>query len=63
MLGNAANHTSPTCVVQRFLPLVPVLTMLKETTESAGWVQNQLALQLFFWIAEMYRVELENEAG
>jgi hypothetical protein len=63
MLGNAADHTSPTCVVQRFLPLVPVLTMLKETIESPGWVQNQLALQLFFWIAEMYRVELENEAG
>src|ERR1039458_1071421 len=45
MLGNAADHTSPTCVVQRFLPLVPVLTMLKETIESPGWVQNQLALR------------------
>ena len=63
ILGSAADHTSPTCVVQRFLPLVPVLTLLKETIESPGWVQNQLALQLFFWITEIYRVELENEAG
>jgi len=38
--------------------------MLKETIESPGWVQNRLALRLFFfWIAEIYRVELENEAG
>jgi hypothetical protein len=37
--------------------------MLKETIESGDWVQNELALRLFFWIAEMYRVEVENEGG
>ena len=49
--------------VARFLPLAPLLTMLKETVESAEWVQNQLALSIFVWIAEMYKVEVENEAG
>jgi len=37
--------------------------MLKETVESADWVQNQLALRIFFRIADMYKVEVENEAG
>jgi len=40
-----------------------VLGMLKETLESADWIQNQLALRIFFWIADMYKVEVENEAG
>jgi hypothetical protein len=39
------------------------LAMLRETVESAEWVQNQLAVKLFVWIAEMYKVEVENEAG
>ena len=46
----------------RFLPLAPMLEMFKETVESAHWVQNQLALRIFFWIADMYKVEVENEA-
>jgi hypothetical protein len=48
---------------QRFLPLAPALTMLKETVESPDWVQNQLALKLFFWIATMYKLEVESESG
>ena len=40
-----------------------MLTMLKETIESVHWVQNQLALRILFWIADMYKVEVENEAG
>ena len=42
---------------------MPVLTILKETVESTDWVQNQLALRIFFWIAEMYKVEVEKECG
>ncbi len=42
---------------------LPPEEMLKETVESADWVQNPLALRIFFWIADMYRVEAENEAG
>jgi hypothetical protein len=48
---------------QRFLPLAPVLTMLKETVDSADWVQNQLALRIFFWVAETYKAELEKEVS
>jgi hypothetical protein len=33
----------------------PMLGMLKETVESADWVQNQLALRIFVWIADMYK--------
>jgi len=40
-----------------------MLEMLEETVESADWIQNQLALRIFFWIADMYKVEVENEAG
>jgi hypothetical protein len=61
--GDPAYQARPSGVEQRFLPLTPVLTMLKETVESADWVQNRLALRIFFWIAEMYKVEVENEAG
>jgi hypothetical protein len=57
------HRAPPSAFEQRFLPLAPMLTMLRETVGSAGWVQNQLALNLFFWIAEMYKVEVENEAG
>jgi hypothetical protein len=68
-LQNDAKQEDPECQAlpstfeQRFHPLAPVLTMLKETVESADWVQNQLALRIFFWIAEMYKVEVENEAS
>jgi hypothetical protein len=61
--GNPAYQDLSSAFDQRFLPLAPVLTMLKETVESTDWVQNQLALRLFFWIAEMYKVEVENETG
>src|SRR5579863_3478705 len=57
--GNQAWQDQPSSFDRRFLPLAPVLTMLKETIESADWVQNQLALRLFFWIAEMYKMEVE----
>jgi hypothetical protein len=40
-----------------------VLKMLKETVESTDWVQNQLALKIFFWVAELYKVEVEKETG
>jgi hypothetical protein len=61
--GDLAYQDRPSPVEQRFLPLAPVLTMLKETVESTDWVQNQLALRLFFWVAEMYKVEVEKEGG
>ena len=60
--GNPAYQDRPSGVEQRFLPLAPVLRMLKETVESADWAQNQLALRLFFWVAEMYKAEVRNEA-
>jgi len=37
--------------------------MLQDTVESADWVQNQLALSVFFWIAEMYKAQVDNEAA
>ena len=60
---NPAYQIPPSSVEQRFLTLAPLLTMLKETVESADWVQNQLALKIFFWIAGKYKVEVDNEAG
>ena len=60
---NPAYQVPPSDFEQRFLPLAPMLEMLKETVESADWVQNQLALRIFFWIADMYKTEVENEAG
>ena len=60
---NPAYQVPPSDFEQRFLPLAPVLAMLKETVELADWTQNQLALGIFFWIANMYKVEVENEAG
>ncbi len=60
---NPAYQVPPSDFEQRFLQLAPLLTMLKETIESADWVQNHLALRIFFWIADMYKVEVENEAG
>jgi hypothetical protein len=61
--GNTAYQDLSSAFDQRFLPLAPVLTMLKEAAESTDWVENQLALRLFFWIAEMYKAEVENETG
>ena len=61
--GSPAYPFRPSRLEQRFLPLVPVLTMLRETVESSDWAQNQLAVRLFTWIANMYKVELDNEAG
>jgi hypothetical protein len=59
--GHSRCHGLPN-VQQRFLPLAPLLTMLKETVESTDWIQNQLALRIFFWVAEMYKAEIENES-
>ena len=50
--GDPTHQARPNSFELRFLHLAPVLTMLKETVESADWVQNQLALRLFFWIAD-----------
>ena len=47
----------------RFLPFAPVLRIPNDTVSSAGWIQNQLALRLFFWTAEIYKAELQNEIG
>lgn len=63
MHRNPAHQPPPSDFEQRFLPLTPVVTMLKETVESANWTRNQLALRIFFWIADMYKMEVENEAG
>lgn len=53
----------PSGFEQRFLPFAPMLTMLRETIGAAAWVQNELAVNLFFWIAGMYKVEVDNEVG
>jgi hypothetical protein len=63
MHRNPAYQAPQSDFEQRFLPLVPVLTMLNETVKSADWIQNQLALRIFFWIADMYKVEVDNETG
>ena len=48
-------------VEQRFSSMVPLLTMLKECFESGDWAGNELAIKLFFWIAEMYQAEVTEE--
>jgi hypothetical protein len=63
MHRNPAHQLPPSDLEQRFLPLAPVLEMLRGAVESADWVQNQLALRMFFWIAGMYKGEVENEAS
>jgi len=64
LLGNAkrgdpANQLPSSDFERRFLPFVPVLETLNATVKSADWVQNQLALRIFFWIADMYNVDVE----
>ena len=59
---NPAYLPPPSRLEKRFLPLAPVLTMLQDAVESADWVQNDLALRIFFWMVEMYKAEVENEA-
>lgn len=53
----------PSRLEQRFLPLAPLLTMLKETVEAPGGEQNQLAVRILVWIANMYKEEVEHEAS
>jgi hypothetical protein len=48
---------------KRFLPFGPLLTMLDEIMESENWTQNQLAVRIFFWIADMYKGEIDREMG
>ena len=48
---------------RRFFPLAPVLIMLNEAVESENWTQNELALKLFCWIADSYKLSLEREAS
>jgi hypothetical protein len=45
----------------RFVPLAPVLEMLKEAVGNPNWMQNQLAVDLVFWIVGLYRAEIEAE--
>ena len=49
----------PSCFGQRFLPLAPLLTMLKETVEVPGWEQNELAVRFLVWILDLYKLEVE----
>jgi hypothetical protein len=60
---NLAYQVPPSDFEQQFLPLAPMLEMLKEAVDSADWIRNQLALRIFFWMVEMYKAEVENEAG
>lgn len=53
----------PSRLEQRFLPLAPLLTMLKETLETPGSEQNQLAVRILVWIANIYKEEVELEAS
>jgi len=43
---NPTYQFRPSRLEQRFLPLAPVLTMLKETVETPDWDQNQLAVRI-----------------
>ena len=58
-----AGHTPPSGIEQRILSLASLLRFLGETIQSAKWIQNQLALRIFFWILEIYKAEVEEEAG
>ena len=42
-----------------FFPLARVLTTLKEELESPSWVENDLALKLFIYIAALYRAAIQ----
>ena len=48
----------PSRLERLFLPLARLLAMLKETVEVPGWEQNQLAVRILGWIAEMYKIEV-----
>ena len=60
---NPALQLPPSRLEQRFLPLAPLLTMLKETVDASDWDQNQLAIRILAWIANVYKSEVEYEAG
>ncbi len=60
---NPALQLPPSRFEQRFLPLAPLLTMLKETVDASDWDQNQLAIRILAWIANIYKAEVEGEAG
>jgi len=60
---NPALEFPPSRFEQQFLPLAPLLTMLKEAVETPDWDQNQLAVRIFVWVANMYKAVVEDEAG
>ena len=60
---NPSFQFRPSRLEQRFLLLEPLLTMLKETVDAPNWDQNQLAVRILVWIADMYREELVHDAG
>jgi hypothetical protein len=37
--------------------------MLEEMVEKPDWDQNQLAVRILVWIVDMYKVEVDREAG
>jgi len=59
--GYPHSQVRSTLVEKRFLPFRPLLTMLKETMESENWAENQLAVRIFFWIAEMYKSMIKED--
>ena len=50
-------------IEQRFLPVAPVVRMLRDAVGAPGWTRDDLALRLFCWITDVYKEEVENEAG
>jgi hypothetical protein len=58
-----AHQPQPNAFEQRFIPFAELVSMLRETVESTDWMRNQLALEIFFWILSMYKVEVENEGA
>lgn len=54
-----SSRTELSSFERRFRPVEPLLGMLQESMHFADWVQNPLALDIFFWIAGLYRTELE----
>jgi hypothetical protein len=47
--------------MQRFLPLVPMLMILKEGLEADEGIEKCISLRILRWVIDMYKVEIEKE--
>ena len=58
---NTAHLHSEQSFEKRFLPVIPVLRMVKDALSAPDLGSNRLALEILFWIAGIYKVQLEKE--